>query len=123
VPAFKKTRKSGVIRLPNTECTPTTVDAEQPSSSEATSKKTRKSRVIRLPKARCTIPFLTALFFDLSNKGIAYMKAGDVAKAANIVLNAKADLNEGKAWNGKIKIAENLYLKLYKTGLVLYHKQ
>lgn len=101
----------------------TSVEVDQKIEPETTLKKTKNSRVIRLPKIGCTIPFLMKLFNDLSNKGVMRLDVCDITRAVNIISNAKMDLDSGKAWSGKIEIAENLHLKLYKTGLVLHHKQ
>lgn len=85
-------------------------------------KNTRNSRIIRLPKIRCSIPYLTALLNDLSNTKAVRMDADEITNAANSIFEVKADVDSGKVWNGKIQIAENLHLKLYKSGLVLHHK-
>lgn len=100
-----------------------TIGANKKMELQSTLKKSKKPRIVRLPKIGCTIPFLMTLFNNLSNSGEVCMETSDVASAVNLILKAKMDLDEGKAWNGKIEIAENLHLKLYKSGLVLHHKQ
>ena len=110
-----------------------TVSNESPTSSEATGVpeteqknticKAKSSRVIRLPTFGCTVPFLMALFNDLTKDGTMYMESGEISRAVNIILKAKVDLDNGKAWNGKVQVAENLYLMLNKSGLVLHHKK
>lgn len=97
--------------------------ADKRIESESFLKKTKKTRVIRLPRIGCTIPFLMTLFNDLSKEGTMNMEASDISRAVNIILKAKMDLDGGSPWNGKIQIAENLHLKLYKSGLVLHHKK
>lgn len=86
-------------------------------------KSNRKPHIIRIPKIGCEVPFLVTLFTNLSNTGVVHMDEREIMKAVNITAKAKKDLDEGKKWNGNIEIAENLKLKLYKTGLVLYHKK
>ena len=86
-------------------------------------KSNRKSRIVRIPKIGCDIPFLVALFTNLSNNGTVKMDERDIMKLVNITAKVKKDLDEGKKWNGNIEIAENLQLRLYKTGLILYLKK
>lgn len=86
-------------------------------------KTNKKSQIIRIPKIGCEIPFLVKLFTDLSNSGTVRMDESEIMIAVNITSKAKKDLDEGKKWGGNIEIAENLQLRLYKTGLVLYHKK
>ena len=100
-----------------------TTGAENKTESEISDKTKKKSRIIRLPKKGCIVPFLMTLFNNLSSKNAVRMDANDTAKAVDIISKVKMELDGGKAWKGKIKIAENLHLKLYKTGLVLHHKQ
>lgn len=97
--------------------------AENKMESEASFKTKKKSRIIRLPKKGCINPLLMTLFNDLTSKSAVNMDASETARAVDIISNVKMELDVGKAWKGPIKIAENLYLKLYKTGLVLHHKQ
>jgi len=78
--------------------------------------------IIRIPKHGYKAPFLITLYTSLSKNGLISQDNAEIIKAVNITLKAKNDLEEGKQWNGHIEIAENLKLKLYKTGLVLYHK-
>jgi hypothetical protein len=82
----------------------------------------RESHIIRIPKIGCDIPYLVTLFTNLSNTGAVRMGERGIMNAVNIAAKAKKDLDEGKQWNGNIEIAENLKLKLYKSGLVLYQK-
>lgn len=100
-----------------------TASAENKTESEASLKPKKKSRIIRLPKNGSIIPFLVTLFNDLTAKNAVNMDINDTARAVNIISKVKMELDAGKSWKGTIKIAENLYLKLYKTGLVLHHKQ
>lgn len=86
-------------------------------------KMNRKSHVFRIPKIGCDIPFLVKLFTDLSITGSLGMDDRTIMNAVNITSKAKKELDEGKKWNGNIEIAENLQLRLYKTGLILYHKK
>ena len=86
-------------------------------------KSIRKSHIIRIPKIGCVIPFLVTLFTNLSNTGAVQMDERGIMNAVNITAKAKKDLDEGKQWNGNIEIAENLKLKLYKSGLIIYHKK
>lgn len=83
----------------------------------------RKSQIIRIPKIGCEIPFLVKLFTDLSNTEGVHMDEREIMNAVNITSRAKKDLDEGKKWTGNIEIAENLQIRLYKTGLILYHKK
>lgn len=83
----------------------------------------KKSHIIRIPKIGCDIPFLVTLFTNLSNTGSVTMDERGIMDAVNIVTKAKKDLDEGMKWNDNIEIAENLKLKLYKSGLGLYHKK
>lgn len=85
-------------------------------------KKLQKSRIIRLPKIGCTIPFLMSLFNGLCNSGAVCLDEGQMGQAVNIIAKAKQDIDEGMQWNGNIQICENIKLKLYKSGLVLFHK-
>lgn len=96
--------------------------AENETESQVSLKTMNKSRIIRLPKIGCIIPFLMTLFNDLTSNGAVRMDANETARAVDIISKVKMELDGGKAWKGRIKIAENLHLKLYKTGLVLHHK-
>lgn len=98
-------------------------DEDKKTESYSIIKKAKNSRVIRLPKIRCMVSFLTNLFNELSRRGELRMDASGIARAVDIISNVKMNLDGGKAWNGKIEIAENLHLKLYKSGLVLHHRQ
>ena len=84
---------------------------------EPTPNVTKKPRIIRLPKTKCIVPILN----NLSNSGVVRMDACEIARAVDIISNVKMNLDGG--WNGKVQLAENLHLKLYKSGLVLYVKQ
>lgn len=84
--------------------------------------KTQKTRIIRIPKNGCITSFLTRWFNALSNTESLRMNKVEIAEAINVISSVKNDLDGGRAWSGSIKIAENLHLKLYKTGLVLHHK-
>ena len=85
--------------------------------------KPKNSRVFHLPRFGCTVPFLMGLFNDLTKDGTMYMEAAEISRAVNIILKVKMDLDDGKPWNGKVEVAENLYLKLNKSGLALQHKK
>ena len=76
--------------------------------------KPKNSRVFHLPRFGCTVPFLMGLFNDLTKDGTMYMEAAEISRAVNIILKVKMDLADGKPWNGKVEVAENLYLKLNK---------
>lgn len=84
-------------------------------------KHTKKIRINRIPRNGCGIELLVKLFTNLSKSGAIHMDEAEIMKASNITFKAKKDLDEGKQWNGHIQLAENLELKLYKSGLVLYH--
>lgn len=119
-----KKKKIGTEVLTTSDAdTNKTSSAENKTESETSLKTKKKSRIIRLPKKGCIIPFLITLFNDLSSKSAVRMDANDTAKAVDVISKVKMALDSGKAWKGKVKIAENLHLKLYKTGLVLHHKQ
>lgn len=120
---LKKKKISGEASTTSEAATHKTDGAENKTVSEASLKNVKKSRIIRLPKNKCIIPFLMTLFYDLSIKGAVRMDVNETARAVDIISKVKMELDGGKAWKGKIKIAENLHLKLYKTGLVLHHKQ
>jgi len=112
-----------ILKNSTTSKTHLTVHADKKMESESTLKNTKKkTRIIRLPKNGYITPFLLTLFNDLSSKGMLQMDACDITRSVNIISNAKMDLDGGKPWNGKIKIAENLHLKLYTSGLVLHLK-
>lgn len=87
------------------------------------SKKIRKAHITRLPKIGCTIPYLITLFNNLSSSGIIPMDERQIMNAVNVTAKTKKDLDEGIKWKGSIQISDNLKLKLYKTGLILYHKR
>lgn len=94
------------------------------SGQEATkSKCIRKSHIIRIPKIGCDVPFLVTMFTNLSNIGAVRMDERAIMNAVNVITKVKKDLDEGNPWNGNIEIAENLILKLYKSGLILYNKK
>lgn len=119
-----KNKKQNIsISTKNGPATHKTVDTDKITQLDTTLKKTKKSRIIRVPKIVCIKPFLMTLFNDLSTTGAVRMDANGISKAVDIISNAKMDLEGGNAWNGKIKIAENFYLKLYKSGLVLHLKK
>lgn len=120
---LKKKKISTVASTTSDATINKTAAAENKTESETSLKTKKKSRIIRLPKKGCIIPFLMTLFNDLSSKSAVSMDANDTARAVDIISKVKMELDGGKAWKGKIKIAENLQLKLYKTGLVLHHKQ
>lgn len=98
-------------------------DEKLSETSLETKKSTKKVDIIRIPKNGCTVPFLITLFTNLTTAGVILQNNTEIMRAVNITLAAKDDLEEGKQWNGHIEIAENLKLKLYKTGLVLWHKK
>lgn len=83
---------------------------------------TKKSRIIRLPKIGCITSNLMSIFNDLSNTGAVLLDTSEIMRAVNIVLKVQKDMDEGIPWNEKIEIVKNLYLKLYKSGLVLHLK-
>lgn len=87
------------------------------------SKKIRKAHITRIPKIGCTIPYLITLFNNLSSSGIIPMDERQIMSAVNVTAKTKKDLDEGIKWKGNIQITDNLKLKLYKTGLILYHKK
>lgn len=89
----------------------------------AKSKCIRKAHIIRLPKKRCHVPLLIKLFTNLSDIGAIHMDEREIMNAVNTTVQVKKDLDAGKPWNGNIEIAENLKLKLYKSGLILYNKK
>lgn len=93
-----------------------------PSAKTSKLKSIGKSQIIHIPKIGCDIPFLVTLFTNLSDTGAVRMDDREIMNAVNITAKAKKDVDEGKQWNGNIEIAENLKLKLYKSGLILYHK-
>lgn len=84
--------------------------------------KKRIRRITPIPKNISEIQFLTALYNGLSESGVLPGGADGIMRAVNTTALAKKHLDEGKQWNGDIQIAENLKLKLYKTGLVLHTK-
>ena len=100
-----------------------TETAKKSSGKSTVLKINKKSHITRIPKIGCDIPFLVTLFTSLSNTGSVTMDERGIMNAVNIVARAKKDLDEGKKWNGTIEINENLKLKLYKSGLGLYHKK
>jgi hypothetical protein len=120
---LKKKKISNEASATSDATTNKTVGAENTTESKAPLKTMKKSRIIRLPKNGCIIPFLMNLFNDLTTKSVVRMDASDTARAVTIISKMKMELDSGTAWKGKIEIAENLHLKLYKTGLVLHHKQ
>lgn len=81
----------------------------------------RKIQITRIPKVGSGLPFLVTFFNNFAKSG--QMDETEITRAVNITDKAKKDLDEGKQWNGPIEIAENLKLKLYKSGLVLCHKK
>ena len=85
--------------------------------------KVKRSRVIRIPQVGCTIPFVMKFFNNLSKEGTVPMETNEVSRMVNIISKVKKDLDEGKTWNGNVQLTKDLYLKLYKSGLVLHHKQ
>ena len=100
-----------------------TETAKKSSGKSTVLKINKKSHITRIPKIGCDIPFLVTLFTSLSNTEPVTMDERGIMSAVNIVTRAKRDLDEGKKWNGTIEINENLKLKLYKSGLGLYHKK
>ena len=87
------------------------------------SKKVKNSRIHRIPKIGCIVPFIVTLLTNISDSGTVPTDVREIMKAANIIIKAKKDLDEGNPWNGDIDITENLKLKLYKSGLILYSKK
>lgn len=83
----------------------------------------RIRRITPIPKNMSEIQFLTALYNGLSESGVLPGGAAGIMRAVNTTSKAKQDLDDSKQWNGDIQIAENLKLKLYKTGLVLHTKK
>lgn len=120
---LKKKKISTEASTASDDATNKTAGAENKTESEYSFQTKKKSRLIRIQKNGNIIPFLTTLFNDLSSKSAVNMDANETARAVDIISKVKTELDVGKAWKGTIKIAENLYLKLYKTGLVLHHKQ
>lgn len=83
----------------------------------------RKSQITRIPKIGCVMPFLVTMFNNLANSGAVRMNESEIMNAVNITAKVKKDLDEGKPWTGTVEITGNLKLKLYKSGLVVYHKK
>lgn len=83
----------------------------------------KNPRITPIPSTANQNHFLTSLYIGLSLSGVLPGGEAGIMNAVNITLRARKDLDDGKQWNGDIQIAENVKLKLYKSGLVLYTKR
>jgi len=101
---------------------PTAENIEETLEVVSPTKIRQRARIIRIPKIGCIVPYLTRLFDDLCNSGVVCMDGVQMVQAINIIVKAKKDFDEGIQWNGNIEIYDNIKMKLYKSGLVLYIK-
>lgn len=82
-----------------------------------------KIHIKRIPKIGCTIPSLIELLTNISNSGAVPMDQRQLMDAVNKVDKLKRGIDEGVKWNGTVELSENLKIKLYKSGLVLWYKK
>lgn len=84
---------------------------------------TNSQHIFKLPKKGDEISSFVPVFAALSVMRLLPGGIDTIKKAVVTTSNARNQLLNGESWSGDIEISDNIILKLYKSGLVLYFKK